>query len=94
MILFRNMTCMDYQCIRRFVWEIDSDDESLKMPRAVSIQDKQSGLRYEVLKIFSVTEKSRSGKRIKFKAFVGCGDNVTKIGLGVSIAKSRVEAIN
>ena len=65
------------------------------MPRAVSIQDnKQSGLKYEVLKTFSVTEKSRSGRRMKFKAFVGCGDDVTKIGLGVSIAKSRVEAIN
>ena len=31
---------------------------------------------------------------MKFKAFVGCGDDVTKIALGVSIAKSRVEAIN
>ena len=67
------------------MWEIDSDDEYLKMPRAVSKQDnKQSGLRNEVLKTFSVAEKSSSGKRIKFKAFVGCGDEVTKIGSSVS----------
>ena len=74
-------------------FEIDSDDGSF--PLAVSVQHKkQLGLSFLDLKTISLTEKFRSGERIKYKAFVGCGDDVTKMRFGVSIANTRVKAIN
>ena len=50
-------------------------------------------MRHELFKVFYVSWKKRYGHRLRCMVFVGHGDGIGRMGLGVSVSKSEKDAI-
>ena len=51
-------------------------------------------MRHELLRVISVSEKTRSGQRLRFKVHVEYRNGLRKTGMGVCISKTEKDAID
>ena len=85
---------MEYELIKRFIWEVNDEDLSLTMRRTphqtiVTIDDR---MQFQVFKVIPIFEKNREDKRKKYRVYVGYGDGEGKFGFGVYCGKSEALA--